>query len=163
MISTKASVFGIWYFFQVSRAFGIPQKKNICISLVLVAHFQGHRYPLPPIGVGSIYLQLFTVFYFIVFLATHCILFIVFLHGVRYCMQYSSFFYGVLFFLLIFCHYFSVSVVSFFAVVCEWCEQCGSCAFQNCEAGEASFSHVLRCWFCCSLYYSVFISLKLCH
>ena len=72
---------------------------------------------------------MFTVFYFIVFLATHCILFIVFLHVVRYCMQYSSFFYGVLFFLLIFCHYFSVTVVSFFAVVCEWCEQCGSCAF----------------------------------
>jgi hypothetical protein len=56
---------------------------------------------------------MFTVFYFIVFLATHCILFFVFLHVVRYCMQYSSFFYGVLFFLLIFCHYFSVSVVSF--------------------------------------------------
>ncbi len=35
----------------------VSRKENICISLVLVAHFQGHRYPLPPIGVGSIYLQ----------------------------------------------------------------------------------------------------------
>ncbi len=36
----------------------------------------------------------------------------------------------------------------FFAVVCEQCEQCGSFAFQSCAAGEASFSYVLRCWFC---------------
>jgi hypothetical protein len=36
----------ILYFFQVSRAFGIPQI-NICISLVLVT-FLLHRYPLPP-------------------------------------------------------------------------------------------------------------------
>ncbi len=42
-------------FLQVLRAFGIPQEK-ISISLVLVVNFSGHRYPLPPIGVGLIYL-----------------------------------------------------------------------------------------------------------
>ncbi len=101
-------------FFQVSRAFGIPQK-NICISLVFVAHFLGHHYPLPPIGVGSIYLWMITVFYFIVFLATHCILFIVFLHVVGYCMQYSSFFYGVLFSLL----FFAITLVLVWCVFCS--------------------------------------------
>ena len=66
-------------------------------------------------------------------------------------------------FSLIFCHYFGVSVVCFFLHWCEWCEQCVSCAFWNCAAGEASFSHVLRCWFCCSLFFCfVFVSLKLC-
>ncbi len=34
----------------------VSRKENICISLVLVALFYGHHYPLPPIGVGSIYL-----------------------------------------------------------------------------------------------------------
>jgi hypothetical protein len=50
---------------------------------------------------------------------------------------------GFCFSFSIFCHYFSVSVVCFFAVVNK-CEQCASFAFQNCAAGEASFSHVLR-------------------
>jgi hypothetical protein len=30
-----------------------------CIPLVLLAHFRGHRYPPPPIGVGSIYMHIF--------------------------------------------------------------------------------------------------------
>ena len=45
-------------------------------------------------------------------------------------MQYSSFFCGVFVFpFQFFCHYSSVSVVCFFAVVRGQCEQCGSCAF----------------------------------
>ena len=52
--------------FQVSRAFGIPQK-NIYISLVLVAHFLGTS--LPPTPSWSrfdlfIYLQYFILLYF---------------------------------------------------------------------------------------------------
>ncbi len=40
--------------FRVQRA---------CISLVLVARFGKHRYPLPPIGVDSIYMLNFYLYY----------------------------------------------------------------------------------------------------
>ncbi len=72
------------------------------IPLVLVACFQGHRYPLPPVGVGSIYVCMFTVLYLIVFLTTHYILYIVLLHIVRIGHAVLLLFYVVLFCFLIF-------------------------------------------------------------
>jgi hypothetical protein len=60
---------------QVLRAFGIPQE-NICISLVLVANFLGTLLPpTPNWSRFDLFIDVYVIF-LIVFLATHCILFI---------------------------------------------------------------------------------------
>jgi hypothetical protein len=52
-------------------------------SISVSGAFLGTSLPPTPIGVGSIYIWMFTVLYFIVFLTTHYILFIILLHVLR--------------------------------------------------------------------------------
>ena len=69
-------------------------------------------------------------------------------------MQYSSFFCGVFVFPF---QFFAITLVLVWCVFLRLCESNVSSVdhvlFWNCAVGEASFSHVLRCWFCCSLHF----------
>ncbi len=137
--------------FQVLRAFGIPQKKHLYFISVRGAFLETSLPPTPNrsrfdlfVNIYSnlflLYFQLHTVFY---------ILYFYMLLGIT-CSTSPSF----MGFCFSFKFFFAITLVlvwCVFLLQCEWCEQCVSCVFRNCAAGEASFSHVLRCWFCCSL------------
>ncbi len=133
--------------FSKFRGLLVSRKKHLYFIRVSGPFLGTSLPPTPNWSRFDLFIDVYSIL-FIVFLATHCILFIVFLHVEGNACSTPPSFMGFCFSFSIFCHYFSVSVVCFFAVLCEQCEQYGSFAFQNCAAGEASFSHVLRCWFC---------------
>ncbi len=67
-----------------AEAAQFPEKESIprkgiykcnfpCSALVLVAFFKGHRYPLPPIGVGSITMHILAPFENVLFNHPHLI------------------------------------------------------------------------------------------
>ncbi len=133
--------YGERIFFQVSRAFGIPQKNwsrfDLFIDVYSILFYCISSYTL----------------YFIYCIFTCCWV----LHAVLLLLLWGFVF------TFNFCHYFSVSVVCFLQLCVSGVSSADHVLSKIVRLGRrASVSHVLRCWFCCSLYYFVFISLTLC-
>ncbi len=102
---------------QVSRAFGIPQKKTFVFHQCQWRIFQGHRYPLPPIGVGSIYLSIYSILFYCISSYTLYFIYCIFtccqvMHAVLLILLWGSVFP---------CQFFAITLVLVWCVFLQLC------------------------------------------